>query len=197
MIESLIKVIELGSKYSWAFAVAIAFVLFVPESAAAQLGILPIRAQFLGPLWIGLVGSLALFTSGLGPILQSSIRGLLARRAEAQKIAEAKQERRVLMLNRLRSLSPEELMWFQYCLYYGQQTIFGEAHHPLAFALVSKKMLVMGGGDVWRVSYTLTDETWNLAKEITDELLPPEMREKNDFEQDLAVFARSIKPSII
>lgn len=196
MVESLIKAIELCAKYSWASAVAIAFVLFVPDDAAKQLGIFPIRHQFLGQLWIALVASLALFVSSTGLLLKALISGFFSRRAEAKRYAEAKQKRREIMLSRLRSLSPQELMWFQYCLYYGRQTVFGEAHHPLAYALVKKKMLSPGSGTIWRISYTLTDEVWSMAQELTDELLPPETREKRGFERELAAFEKSLKPAV-
>jgi hypothetical protein len=192
MLEHAVKALELATRYSWAFAVALAFVLFIPDPAAAQLGLLPIRSLYLGYLWIGFVACCALWISGLGPYVKETVSSFFRKRAEeSDKLKEA-DRRRCVMLARLRSLSPDEILWFQYCLYYGQQTLFGEAHQPLAFALVQKGMVGSGGGTVFKVSYTLTDTVWKLAQEITDELLPPEVRTMPDIERILERFRKSL-----
>lgn len=195
--EHLLKAVELAAKYAWASSVAIAFVLFVPTDAAEQLGILPIRIAYLGYFWIGLVASAALFLSSVGPMLNNVVRAGWAQRLERKKTASAKSARRDQVLARMRGLSPDELAILRYCLYYGQQTVFGAAHHPIASALISKKMMIMGAGTVWRVSYTFGDEAWILAQEHTDEFLPAELRERPDVEKIMAAVEKSLKPQIM
>ena len=190
--EHLVKAIELSAKYSWACAVAIGFVLFVPPDAAAQLGLLPIRQQYLGFLWIGLVGSVALFVSAAAPSIKGFFSNILKQRREEQEKLEKRAKWRESMANRMRSLGPQELLWFQYCLYHGQQTLFGEAYLPLGEALAAKQMVVRGSGDVWRISYTLKDEVWRLAQELVDELLPPERRNAPGLERELKNFEQSL-----
>lgn len=195
--ENILKAVELAAKYAWASSVAITFILFIPSDAAEQLGILPIRIAFRGYLWIGLVASLALFFSSAGPALKSLFRNYWMQRAEQRKTAEAKLARRTLVIERLRGLSPDELGLLQYCLYHGQQTVFGEAHHPIAGALIGKRLMFMGGGTVWRVPYTFGDETWALAQEYMDEFLPASLREHPDVEAMLEKFERNLKPRVM
>lgn len=195
--EHLLKAVELAAKYAWASSVAIAFVLFVPADAAEQLGILPIRIAYRGYLWIGLVASLALFISSAGPALKSLVLSYWTQRVERRKTAEATVARRSLVLERMRGLSPDELGLLQYCLYYGQQTVFGEAHHPIAGALISKRMMIMGSGNVWRVPYTFGDEAWALAQENIDEFLPVTLRENPNIEAVLAKFEKNLRPKVL
>ncbi|MCC2956605.1 superinfection exclusion B family protein [Massilia sp. IC2-477] len=195
--EHILKAVELAAKYAWASSVAIAFVLFVPWHVAVDLGIHTIRTAYRGYLWIGLVASLALFVSSAGPALKSFFLSYWTRRAEHQKAAEAKASRRGLMLERLRGLSPDELGLLQYCLYHGQQTVFGEAHHPIAGALIGKRMMVMGSGTVWRVPYTFGDEAWALAREHVEEFLPVAVREHPNAEAFLAKFEKNLKPQVL
>jgi hypothetical protein len=63
--ESLSKVLELAAKYAWAVLVMTAFVLFVPDDAAKQLGIVAIKTAYKGYFWLVLVFTGALLIGTL------------------------------------------------------------------------------------------------------------------------------------
>jgi hypothetical protein len=60
--EPFTKILEFAAKYAWAVFVLAAFVLFMPDDAATQLGIEPIKTSYKGYFWLTLVftGTLSL-----------------------------------------------------------------------------------------------------------------------------------------
>lgn len=55
--ESLGKLLELAEKSAWAILAMAAFVLFVPDDTAKQVGIVDIRTTYKGYFWLALVFS--------------------------------------------------------------------------------------------------------------------------------------------
>ena len=53
--EALSKILEFIGKFAWAVFFTTCFVLFIPDDAARQIGLLELRISFKGILWILLV----------------------------------------------------------------------------------------------------------------------------------------------
>lgn len=195
--DTVIRATELAAKYSFAATISAAFILFVPDPAAAQLGLLDLRSHHLGWLWIAFVGSGSLFLSAMAPKATSAISTKLARRAEEKKREKDRQDKLERFRVRLESLNAQELFWVQYCIYSGQRTLFGEAYNPVAMALKAKGLLHPGAGTVWKVPYTFNDEAWQVIQESADTLLPPNIADTADFKRKAQGYEDSLKPHVI
>src|SRR5713226_7438501 len=122
--EPLGKVLDFLGKYSWAVFVMAAFVLFIPQDAADQIGIYTLRANYKGLWWLLLVLSGAVWIGVAFRYLNSRIfDGWLARRAERRKRKAEQHEMTQALDLRLKSLDENETTWIIYCLFHNIQTL--------------------------------------------------------------------------
>lgn len=213
--ESLAKILEFLGKYAWAVCVTIAFVIFVPEDAARQLGIAELRAGFRGPLWILLVLTAVL---SLGALFQYVDRRLIdgwlkhkrelqvkqeerrfdaeakaaARREEEREQQEAEQKRFESLVLRLSSLDLEERMWFKYCLFHNVQTLSAERGNRIAQSLCHKGLVAEGSGHVLNLPFHIPDRVWRHLVSNKDTFLLPSESSDPRFPSALENFRKSL-----
>ena len=145
---------------AWVLLAVIAFVLFVPEQAAQQIGVKAIREQWYGYFWIALVVALLLTLGGLFRYLDRRVVGWFTRRLEQQKEGKiaAEQGRRLDL--RMKSLNDQERKLVLLCLFRGSQSFTAELGHTGAESLCNKDLASRGSGTLSSVAYHLKDATW-------------------------------------
>ena len=193
--ENITKLIEVTAKYAWSLFVAIGFVLFLPHDLAVEMGLTSIRSSHLGYLWIGFILSAALWLSSALPKIWKFAS---ASREEARKTNQEEQRRqRVLekLRTRLHSLSADEIEWMQYCLFFNQQTVYAPHGQRTAQALMQKELCSSGGGQVFSLPYSLTDNTWKLVKDMRGEFLPAELEADKKFIAHITTFQKRLHPT--
>jgi hypothetical protein len=189
--EHLSKILEFAGKFSWAVMLAIAFVLFTPDSVAREIGIADIRAAYKGILWIALVLSAGLWSIALfGFVDRHFIGEWLTSRRRRRENEEAQEKFRETVLPRLRALNDDEMMWVQSALFENTQTLKGRVDNVTGQSLRSKKLVFLGDGNVFSIPYTFTDDVWRILQEHRDEFLPPEVEQDQSFPAAVETFKR-------
>ncbi|MGC1174090.1 super-infection exclusion protein B [Polaromonas sp.] len=213
--ESLAKILEFVGKYAWAVCVTAAFLLFIPDDAARQIGVAELRTTFKGALWIVLVLTLVV---AIGAILQyidhRLFDGWLKNRREARAKAEERQreaeaqaavERKKVeerenaqreaiesLALRLHSLDLNEQMWVKYCLFHNVQTLSAERGNRTAQSLHHKGIIKEGSGHMLDLPFHMPDRVWKYLIEHKDEFLPEAERADTRFPGALANFRKSL-----
>jgi hypothetical protein len=213
--ESLAKVLEFVGKYAWAVCVTAAFLLFIPDDAAQQIGVKELRTAFKGPLWIALVLTLVV---AIGSALQyfdsrvvdgwlKSRREARAKAEERQRVAEAQavgerkkaedrensqREAFESLALRLQSLDLNECMWLKYCLFHNVQTLSAERGNSTAQSLHHKGILDEGSGQLFDLPFHIPDRVWKyLIEHRADFLSTGELSDKR-FPSALDNFRKSL-----
>jgi hypothetical protein len=202
--ESLAKILEFVGKYAWAVCITTAFLLFIPQDAAEQVGVFEIRTAYKGLLWIIFILTLVLT---IGAVLQYIDRrifdGWLKRRHDARTRAESKQrEVEIQAANelkeldaiafRLQSLDRGEKMWLKYCLYHNVQTLSAQRADRIAQSLCHKGIVEEGTGSILDLPFHFPDRIWKYLIEHKQEfLLESEMKDSH-FPDVLNQFRKSL-----
>lgn len=191
------KAFDFVERYAWIVAAGIAFVLFIPDQAAQQLGIKPIRNQWQGYLWIGFFVAALLTLAGLWRYADRRLGGWFARRAEEAKKAKTEAARRETLILRLNSLNAGEYGIVIYCLAKRTQTFTAELGNAAAESLCNKKIVSRGSGTVFRVNYHFTDDAWQHLLDHADEFFPEGGRDGPQVRALIENVERSLHPPII
>ena len=213
--ESFAKVLEFVGKYAWAVCITTAFLLFIPDDAARQIGVEELRSAFRGPLWIAFVLT---FVLAIGAALQYIDRRVIdgwlkdrrevrakaeqrQREAEARADAERKKveerqnaEREALdsLAFRLRGLDLNEQMWLKYCLFHNVQTLSAERSNRTAQSLRHKGIIDEGPGHILDLPFHFPDRVWKYLIEHRSEFLPEGERSDERFPGALDSFRESL-----
>src|SRR3972149_4465083 len=122
--ESLGKILEFVGKYSWAVFVMTAFVLFVPDDGAKQLGLYDVRTTYKGFWWLALVLTGALWIGAVFSYLDKKVFDGWLERRRSEKQRDLDGVRRIENVRlRLNSLDTREQLWIKYCLLNNIQTL--------------------------------------------------------------------------
>lgn len=188
MWEIAAKSLELAAKFSWAVAVAISFVLFMPEEHADKMKITEIRENYLGYLWIGLVLTTLI---SLGAIF-SSIRSVFKEMYEERKAKKAhalgKAERQRQLASRLNALSDDEHRWIAYCLFNRVQTLYTTQINKTANSLRGKGIVVQGGGSILELPFHIQDDAWEYLNTHIVDFVPADALTNIDFQNAINHF---------
>ncbi len=199
--EALSKILDFVGKYAWVGFFTAGFVLFTPDNAARQIGILDLRNTYKGICWIVLVLTFALWmVAAFRYISRRIFDEWLTRRRQARELEEARRKIRESLALRLRSLDPREQMWIKCCLFYNVQTLSAAATDPTASSLHDKGIVEKGTGHAERgtghilnLAFHLPDQVWQYLLEHKEEFLPVHQRTKA-FHEELLAFRRSLGP---
>ena len=191
-VEDAISLVETIGKYSWTVSVGIAFVLFAPNEAANQIGILDIRKAYLGYLWVGLVMSISVWAVAVFRYVDVKVEGHFLRKRLRREKYEKEEARKALFVQRLSSLSDEEEMWIKYCLFHNQQTLNAERTRSFAQSLVNKGILTEGSGSILNLPFHVKDEVWLYIRENKEKFLSVEEENSQAFLQRLNRFHSSL-----
>lgn len=194
--ETLSKILETAAKYAWAVFVMAAFVLFVPDDAAKQLGIDGIKAEYKGYFWLTLVftGTLTL-GAVLSYINKKVLDGWLEERRFKKKRSAKRAERLNAIALRLNSLDDREVLWIKYCLFHNVQTLSAKMDDVTAQSLLNKRILSQGSGNMLNLPFHIPDEVWTYLQESRFLFLSAEETNDPRFEKDLESFRKSLYPS--
>jgi hypothetical protein len=182
--ESLGKILEFVGKYSWAVFVMVAFVLFVPDDGAKQLGLYDVRTSYKGYWWLALVLTGALWMGTIVSYLDKRLFDGWLERRRTEKSREAERLRRIENIRlRLNSLDNREQLWIKYCLFHNVQTLSARLDDHTAQSLVNKNILSQGSGSMLNLPFHFRDDVWKLLteektsflseQEINDPRFPP------------------------
>jgi len=187
--ESLGKVLEFVGKYSWAVFMTTAFVLFVPDDGAKQLGLYDVRTSYKGYWWLALV-----FTGAhwIGEVLKKVFAGWLERRRTEKKRDTDRLKHIENIRLRLNSLDGREQLWIKYCLSKNIQTLTAKLPDPTAQSLVNKKILSQGSGSMLNLPFHIPDDVWRLLTEERASFLSDEENSDPRFQRTLDEFQRSL-----
>jgi hypothetical protein len=200
-VAGLSKILDLIERYAWVAFITAGFVLFVPDDAARQVGILGFRRSYKGICWLVFVlafavSMVAAFRYLSRRIFDEWLRG----RREARELEQARHNIRESLALRLRSLDPREQMWIKCCLFYNVQTLSATATNSTANSLHDKGIVDQGTGHVESgaghastLAFHLPDQVWRYLLEYKDEFLPVHQRTKA-FHEQLLAFRRSLGP---
>ncbi|MGX9776765.1 super-infection exclusion protein B [Janthinobacterium aestuarii] len=191
-IEDVSKAVEVTAKYAWAIGVAIAFVLFIPKDAAEQIGILTIRKEYQGFLWIGLVISMALWLGAAFKYIEKITTKFYSARIKEKEKKLTKERNLEMYKLRLQSLHLEERTWIACCLYFNHQTMFAERGTASAASLVQKGILVPGEGSIFRLPYTIKDNVWQYLLENRSEFITDNEIANPQVQQNLSRFRNEL-----
>jgi len=194
--ETLSKVLESAAKYAWAVFVMAAFVLFVPDDAAKQLGIDGIKAEYKGYFWLTLVftGTLTL-GAVFSYVNKKVLDGWLEDRRSEKKRSAKRAERLNAIALRLNSLDDRELFWIKYCLFHNVQTLSAKMDDVTAQSLLNKSILSQGSGSMLNLPFHIPDEVWTYLQENHFLFLSEEEANDPRFEKHLENFRKSLYPS--
>jgi membrane protein YqaA with SNARE-associated domain len=193
--ESLAKVLEFVGKYSWAVLVMVAFVLFVPNDVAKQLGIEEVRTTYKGFWWLALVLTGAVWLGAIFAYFDKRILGgWLERRRDERKRMADRQRRNENIRLRLDALDERERLWIKYCLFHNVQSLTARMDDPTAQSLVNKQILSQGSGSMLNLPFHLTDDVWRIL--IKEKFIFLSEQESDDprFSRVLEEFRRSMFP---
>jgi len=193
--ESVAKVLEFVGKYSWAVFVMVAFVLFIPDDAAKQIGIQDVRTTYKGFWWLALILTGAIWVGAAFTYVDKRLLDgwLQRRRSERQRETERIRRFEAIRL-RLNSLDQREQLWIKYCLFNNVQTLSAKLDDPTAQSLVNKRILSQGSGSMLNLPFHIPDDVWELL--ITERSAFLSEQEANDprFHRLLDEFHRSLRP---
>ncbi len=195
--ESLGKILEFVGKYSWAVFVMVAFVLFVPDDGAKQLGLYDVRTSYKGFWWLALVLTGALWIGALFSYLDKKLLdGWLERRRTEKDRDEERLKRIENIRLRLNSLDSREQLWIKYCLFHNVQTLSARLDDPTAQSLVNKQILSQGSGSMLNLPFHFPDDVWRLLTEERTSFLSEQEINDPRFQQVLDNFRQSLHPRI-
>lgn len=164
----------------------IAFALFLPDDLAKKIKLYDMREPVVPFLWLALVFFASIVIANLGTKVSAA---LISKR----KASAAKTKSRELFLTRLRSLSPDETMWIQYCLYMKQQTLAAHLNHAVANMLAQKLIVVRGAGNVDAMPFTIRDDVWEILLEHEPEFgVPQDEHDSNSFRESVQLFEKNL-----
>lgn len=177
------KAIEFAERRAWIATAVLAFVLFVPEEPAKQLGIAAIRNQWRGYLWIALFATALLMLVGAFRYVDKRIVGWFAKRLEDQKAKKAKEEAQARLTRRLDSLNADEYGLVMLCLHRRSQSFSAKLGHVAASSLCDKRLVSRGSGTVFNVAYHFSDDAWQYIVEHRQEFLSDEDAAKPEVQE--------------
>src|SRR5437879_12127502 len=102
------KLVEFVERKAWVLTVVLAFLLFMPDQPAQQIGIRTIREQWQGYAWIAFVLASLLTLAGIFSYLDSRVVGWCASRVEAEQKEKSNAELKATLKLRLSSLNEDE-----------------------------------------------------------------------------------------
>ena len=182
------KVLDFVAKYFWALFVVAAFVLFVPDDAAQQIGLTELREKYKGLLWVGLVFSGALWAGAAFRWGDEKLSTWLKSRSAAKARAEQRRAKQELIKGRLQSLDKNERLWLKYCLYHNTQTLSAQRADRVAQSLSFKGILAEGSGHILDLPFHIVDDVWQYLKQNESQFLSPEEHAHPQFAQELERF---------
>lgn len=194
--ETFSNILESAAKYAWAAFIMTAFVLFVPDDAAKQLGIEGIKAEYKGYFWLVLVftGTLAL-GAVFSYLNKKVLDGWLEERRAEKKRSAKRAERQNAIALRLNSLDDREFLWIKYCLFHNVQTLSAKMDDVTAQSLLNKGILTQGSGSMLNLPFHIPDEVWTYLQENHFLFLSKEETDDLRFEKYLENFRKSLYPS--
>jgi hypothetical protein len=172
MFEFILKLVDAAARFAWGVLVVCIFVLFLPQKQAIEIGIAPLKEQHLGYWWVLLIFSGTICTGNL----YSRTAQWLGKRNLRIKAERKKAEQRNVIIRRLDSLDVNEQTWIACCLVKRVQTLYATEINPTANSLLSKKVVVMGPGNITSLPFTIQDFVWEYLQKHSDRFLPPEVR---------------------
>ena len=187
-LDTILKSLESIAKYSWAFFVVCAFVIFLPDETANKIGILEIRKNSIGFWWIALVFTGSLWITSLFGL----IKNLISKRLESRKQQKQLLEHQATVFKRLDSLTEEEKTWLACCLYEGTQTITATFTNHVAQSLKSKGILIHGEGHILGMPFHIRDDIWQYICEHREEILPSHVIQNPNAIRKLRSFKESL-----
>ena len=204
MPDFLLKVAEFAAKYFWAVAVVCAFVLFVPDDVATQLGTLKLRHDYRALLWVVLVFCSALWVAAMIRYVDERILGgwletrRAAKKAQQDTLAAAQQEareaeafaRRTAL--RLAALNVLERRWLQYCLFHNVQTLSTVRTNVTAQSLVHKDLLEEGPGHIMDLPFHIPDRVWQYLLDHRRDVIAEDEENSRVFLQQLIDFHQAL-----
>lgn len=195
--ESLGKILEFVGKYSWAVFVMVAFVLFVPDDGAKQLGLYDVRTSYKGFWWLALVLTGALWLGAVFSYFDKNILDGWLERRRSEKRRNAEQSKRIENIRlRLNSLDGREQLWIKYCVFHNIQTLTARLDDPTAQSLVNKHILSQGSGSMLNLPFHITDDVWRLLTEEGASFLTDHEVNDPGFQRALVEFKDSLHPRI-
>ena len=187
--EEFSKILEFIGKYAWAVFFTTCFLLFVPDDAATQIGLLELRKSFRGILWIVLVFT---FVLSLGTAFQYLHKEIIEGYLKQHHNRKKQKEQIEMLALRLNSLNLNEKMWIKYCLFHNTQTLSAEQINVTAQSLSHKGIVVANSGSILDLPFHIPDHVWLYMLEHKDELLPKEERDDQRFPEALKNFRKSL-----
>ena len=184
------KTLDFIGRYAWAVMIAAAFVLFIPDDAAKQLGIFQIRQDYQGYWWIGLVLTAAIWVSVVFRSFDQRTSAWLAARGDERKRAELARGQTQQVISRLNSLGDKEVMWIKYCLFHNTQTLSAQRIDTVAQSLTYKGILQEGSGHMLDLPFHIRDDVWAYLKENEGRFLPNEDKQNPRFAELLDQFRK-------
>ncbi len=193
--EHVAKVLEFVANYAWAVLAVCVFALVLPSDAADQLGLLNLREEYKGPLWLlaAFTGALS-FAAVLRYIDDRILGNWLAERRSRKKQAADRIHRMSMLAKRLDTLNEGECAWVQYCLYHNVQTLSAERINTTAQSLLNKRLVSEGSGNMLDLPYHVPDDVWELLQERRRDFLSEDDERNPEFERYLRDFRRSLWP---
>lgn len=188
MLETAGKVLDFIAKKSWATFFLALFVLFSPDRIAGKIGISDLRETYKGFWGVLLILSGVLLA---GVISSSVYRYYVKWKKKVNDLETAekqKEEKLIAISSRLDSLSDEEKLWIQYCLYYNTQTFSAQQVDTVAQSLTYKRILNQGSGSILDLPFHIPDYIWLYLKDNESIYLPDELRNNPKFPQVLKAF---------
>jgi hypothetical protein len=182
------KVLDFVATYSWAVLVVTAFVLFVPDDAAKQIGVLEIRESSKGVWWIVLVLSGAIWAGSIFRYFDKKLSTLLERQGKEKAKREKEEARKATTRSRLQSLDEREMLWIKYCLYHNTQSLSAQRGDRVAQSLTYKGILVEGSGHILDLPFHIPDDVWEYLKANEEQFLTQQERQRRGFVQELEQF---------
>ena len=192
MAESIDKILDFLGKYSWAVVVLAAFVLFLPDDASQQIGLLELRNSYKGYWWLGLVLSGAIWMKSVFSYLDKRLfEVFLAERTRKKKRESTEFELLKSLELRLRSLDREEVYWIMYCLFNNVQTLSAEMTNGTANSLLYKGIVTRGSGHALSLPFHIPDVVWRYLLDHRDEFVPTDIEESR-LKAELEKFRKSL-----
>ena len=185
-------IFSLVGKFSLAFLVFTATILFLPSQIADDSVMDTLRTAYKTELWLGLFMSSSMFVSYVCKSAWNTVADYIGEQLNEQKNQKKQQATVKRVIERLSSLDPRELLWIQYCLYNNQQTLACAQTDRTANSLLAKGVLSHGSGSVLNLPFTIKDDVWTHLKENSTKFLPElDQRTKSEFERRLKGFKDS------
>ena len=193
--ESIGKAFEFVGKYSWAIAIVAAFVLFIPEDAARQIGVLDFRTGYKGAWWLVLVLSFAVFLGAAFQYLDRRIfDGWFKTRADRKAKDEKTRQFMEALPLRLNSLDDREREWLRFCLINNIQSLSTQQANRVAQSLVAKGILTEGSGHIMDLPFHIPDRVWRYLLDHREDFVVAGEETDPRVKAKLEQFRKSLHP---